>query len=145
MKDEIRSRQSWFGVKKTDSSSKSKAAADSTETTIINTADDARKAVFEVIMSIDSMHDDSGYSPSDDSPEHLEHLELLEMKASLKKSVSKLPDNLRDVIEMRFFKNMGGNEVAAKLGVTPSRVSHMISEAVKKLRIFMVAEGYKDN
>lgn len=147
MKDEVRSRQAWYGVKKTDpgaSRDKSKIP-DSTETTVVRNYDDAKKAVFEVIMSIDSMSDDVGFTPEDkNSPDYLENLEIQEMKDSLKKSVSKLPDNLRQVIEMRFYKNMSGNEAAQKLGVTPSRVSHMINEAVKRLKVFMVAEGYRD-
>lgn len=146
MKDELRSRQAWFGVRKTEPVNKKqiKKNSDASETTEVNTIEDARKAVFEVIMSVESMAEDVGFEAADqNSPEHLEHLELMEMKESLKKSVSKLPDNLRSVIEMRFYKNMSGNEVASKLGVTPSRVSHMISEGVKKLKVFMVAEGYK--
>jgi RNA polymerase sigma factor (sigma-70 family) len=148
MKDEMRSRQSWYGVKKVISVDQvqqdAKAAAkDATGTTEIKNADDARKAVFEVIMSVDSMEADLGYTPADpNGQEESEKLEMLEMKASLKKMISKLPDNLRKVIEMRFYKNMTGNEVAEKLSVTPSRISHMIREGVKKLKVLMVTEGY---
>ena len=136
MKDEMRSRQSWYGVKRTEPAP---AASKKKKKT------NARTAVFEVIMSVESMYDDSGFSPEDkNSPEYLEHLELLEMKESLKKSINKLPDNLRKVIEMRFYQDMSGNEAAEALGVTPSRISHMINEAVKKLKVLMVGEGYKD-
>lgn len=153
MKDEIRSRQSWYGVKKTvtwedlDGSTPKKPEAESesdpTETTVINNIDDARKAVFEVIMSVEGLEEDSGFSPADpNAEEHLERLELLEMKSSLQKAISKLPDNLKQVIEMRFYTNLSGNEVAERMQVTPSRISHMIREAVKKLKVLMVAEGY---
>lgn len=147
MKDEMRSRQSWYSVKKTEpppaKGAKKKARKkDETETTLIETIDDARKAVFEVIMSVEGLHEEAGYSPADQSPEVLENLELLEMKENLKKAIKKLPDNLRQVIELRFYENMSGNEVAAKLGVTASRISHMINEAVKKLRVIMTGQGY---
>ncbi|MDD9899036.1 MAG: sigma-70 family RNA polymerase sigma factor [Candidatus Melainabacteria bacterium] len=148
MKDEVRSRQSWYGVKKVvpvdQTSEEAKAKAkDPTETTEIKTADDARKAVFEVIMSVDSMAEDQGFAPADpNAEENLDRLALIEMKQALLKVIKKLPDNLRSVIEMRFYKNMSGNEVAEKLSVTPSRISHMIREAVKKLKVLMVAEGY---
>ncbi len=155
MKDELRSRQSWYGVKKTvtwedlDTSPEKQAASESesekdpTETTVINNIDDARKAVFEVIMSVEGLEEESGFSPADpNSEEHLERLELLEMKSSLQKAISKLPDNLKQVIEMRFYTNLSGNEVAERMQVTPSRISHMIREAVKKLKVLMVAEGY---
>lgn len=145
--DELRKRQSWYGVKRTApsvDSAKPKKEADPTETTVIKTTEDARKAVFEVIMSVEGMEDDLGFAPADDSEDHLDRLELLAMKESLKKSISKLPDNLKKVIMMRFYENMSGNEVAEALNVTPSRISHMIKEATKKLKVLMIAEGYND-
>jgi RNA polymerase sigma factor (sigma-70 family) len=151
MKDELRSRQSWYGVKKVvalDKDSIDATGAKAKESTgnareEIKTPDDARKAVFEVIMSVDSMADDTGFSVADpNGVDQSDRLELLSMKNSLKKAVSKLPDNLKKVIELRFYHNASGNEVAEKLGVSPSRISHMIKEATKKLRVLMVAEGY---
>lgn len=151
MKDELRSRQSWYGVKKVvavDKDSIDATGAKSKEQTgtareEVKTLDDARKAVFEVIMSVDSMSDDTGFSPADpNGVDESDRLELLGMKNSLKKAIKKLPDNLRKVIEMRFYSDASGNEVAEKLGVSPSRISHMIKEATKKLRVLMIAEGY---
>lgn len=150
MKDEIRSRQGWYGVKKVTSLDKPTQEAESieeeidpTETRVINNIQDARKAVFEVIMSVEAMEEDLGFNPSDPNhQEHLDRLELLSMKQSLTKAVKKLPENLREVVELRFYDSLTGNEVAEKLGVTPSRISHMIREAVSKLRVLMVAEGY---
>ena len=147
--DELRKRQSWYGVKRSAPSAEAAAAkakkqADATETTVIKNADDARKAVFEVIMSVEGMEEDLGFAPADDTEDHLDRLELLAMKDSLKKSINKLPDNLKKVIVMRFYENMSGNEVAEALEVTPSRISHMIKEATKKLRVLMIAEGYND-
>lgn len=151
MKDELRSRQSWYGVKKVvalDKDSIDATGAKSKEETgtareEIKTYADTRKAVFEVIMSVDSMAEDTGFSPADpNGVDESDRLELLSMKNSLKKAVSKLPDNLRKVVELRFYHNASGNEVAEKLNVSPSRISHMIKEATKKLRVLMVAEGY---
>jgi RNA polymerase sigma factor (sigma-70 family) len=154
MKDEVRSRQTWYGVKKVVSVDSRDDVLqeeidlnsfDPTETTVIKSIDDAKKAIFEVIMSVDSMEEDHGFTPEDtNNPNILEHLELVAMKNSLKKSVSKLPSNLKKVIELRFYKNLPGNTVADELGVTPSRVSHMIREAVSKLKVLMIAEGYNE-
>lgn len=154
IKDELRSRQSWYGVKKVvavEGSKESKEAekkaakanGDASGSNQIKDADDARRAVFEVIMSVEGMEEDVGYTPADtSSPEHLERMALIEMKNTLKKVIAKLPTNLKKVIEYRFYKNLSGNEVAEKLNVTPSRISHMIKEATKKLRVLMVAEGF---
>jgi RNA polymerase sigma factor (sigma-70 family) len=153
MKDEVRSRQTWYGIKKvvaveqkgdeTVLPAEESNIPDPTETTVIKNLEDAKKAVFEVIMSVEALEEDIGFTPEDtNNPQILEHLELLSMKNSLKKSVSKLPANLKKVIECRFYRNMSGNDVANELGVTPSRVSHMIREAVSKLKVLMIAEGY---
>lgn len=144
MKDEVRSRQSWYGVKsKVPGDNSVERELDPTETTEIKDLDDARKAVFEVIMSVEGLEEDLGFNPPDPNhQEHLERLELLSMKKSLRKSIDKLPENLREVIVLRFYENKSGNEVAEKLGVTPSRISHMIKEATKRLKMFMVGEGY---
>ncbi len=151
IKDEIRSRQSWYGVKKVvaldpesiDAKPKEENNSDPTIIKNISTAEDMRAAVFEVIMSVESMEEDVGFVPGDEShQDHLDRLELLGIKTSLQKAVAKLPENLRQVIELRYYKALSGNEVAEKIGVTPSRISHMIREAVNKLRVLMVAEGY---
>ena len=145
--DELRKRQSWYGGKRTapsHDSAKTNKEADPTEPTVIKTADDFKKAVFEVIMSVGGKEEDLGFAPADNSEDHLDRLELLAMKNSLKKSVDKLPENLKKVVVMRFYENMSGNEVAEALNVTPSRISHMIKEATKKLKVFMIAEGYND-
>lgn len=151
MKDELRSRQSWYGVKKVVALDKDSIDATGTKSKQetgsareeVKTIDDARRAVFEVIMSVDSMAEDTGFSPADpNGVDESDRLELLAMKNSLKKAISKLPENLRKVIELRFYHNASGNEVAEKLNVSPSRISHMIKEATKKLRVLMVAEGY---
>ncbi len=154
MKDEMRSRQTWYGVRRTeivqttaDSKTTEADIEDSDEMKIedVQTMDDARRAVFEVIMSVETLEDEAGFSPSDTSdPRMLDYLEMVEMKQALVKAVSKLPDNLKRVVQMRFIDELSGNEVADKLGVTPSRISHMINEAVRKLRVLMAAEGYRD-
>ncbi len=142
MKDEMRSRQGWYGVKRTELA---ETKHNDDEVGEIETMDDARRAVFEVIMSVESLEDDVGFSPTDTSdPRMLDHLEMLEMKQALIKAVSKLPDNLKHVVQMRFIDELTGNEVAEKLGVTPSRISHMINEAVRKLKVLMAAEGYRE-
>lgn len=151
MKDELRSRQSWYGVKTVvaldqdsiDATGAKSKAELGTEREEIRTLDDARKAVFEVIMSVDSMAEDTGFNPADpNGVDESDRLELLAMKNSLKKAIAKLPDNLKKVIELRYYTNASGNEVAEKLNVSPSRISHMIKEATKKLRVLMIAEGY---
>lgn len=147
IKDELRARQTWYGVKTVtvlDPLLEDKPEVPD-EISVVNSFEDARRAVFEIIMSVESMEEDLGFVPADpNSPEYLERLELLEMKVSLQKAITKLPENLRTVIEMRFYQNIGGNEAASKLGVTPSRISHMINEAIGKLKILMVAEGYQN-
>ncbi len=147
MKDEMRSRQTWYGVKRTEAApaATTEVASESQELEEVETLDDARRMVFEVIMSVETLEDEMGIGTADDSdPKMLDYLELSEMKQALVRAVNKLPDNLQRVVKMRFIEELSGNEAAEALGVTPSRISHMINEAVRKLRVLMAAEGYKD-
>lgn len=144
IKDEMRSRQGWYGVRRTEKV-ETKEDDDEIDPNSVSSVDEARRVIYETIMSVESMEEDTGYTAPDDSdPQMLEHMELVEMKHSLLKSINKLPENLQQVVKMRFYEEQSGNEVAQALGVTPSRISHMIKEAVKKLQVLMAAEGYKD-
>ena len=76
------------------------------------------------------------------SSDELARLELMELKAALKRSIEKLPPKHKQVIELRFYEGKKGNYIAAWLGVTPSRVSHMIQDAIEKIRQSLTAEGF---
>lgn len=58
---------------------------------------------------------------------------VLERLRYLHAAVAELPDRHRAVIEGLFFRDRTANELATELGVTPSRISQMRSEALRML------------
>lgn len=62
-----------------------------------------------------------------------ERVLVLERLRYLNAAVAELPDRQRAVIEGLFFRDRSANELAAELGVTPSRISQMRSEALRLL------------
>ena len=74
--------------------------------------------------------------------DELARLELLELKAAVKRAIDKLPPKHKRVIELRFYEGKSGNDVAAELNVTPSRISHMIQDAIEKVRQSLSKEGF---
>jgi len=76
------------------------------------------------------------------SNDELAKLELRELQAAIKRAIVKLPPKHKKVMELRFYEGKRGNDVASELGVTPSRISHMIQDAIEKIRQTLSAEGF---
>ncbi len=90
-----------------------------------------REAVIETVVSFD----ESAFEIADEQAlDPLDAAELAEMKKALLESIALLPDNYRQVIEMRFYRGMKGTEIAERLGVTSTRVTRIIQDAVQMIR-----------
>lgn len=146
IKDELRTKYSWYGIKQKsgaieDSENNNYQEVSSDEEVSEDVKHEAAEKVFEAILYIDDL---TGTSTPQDAmtPDELARLELIELKAAIKRAVDKLPDKHRRVIELRFYELKKGNDVAAELGVTPSRVSHMISDAIEKVKQSLAQEGF---
>lgn len=145
IKDELRVKYNWYGVKQgrqKESSSENMTSGDATsggEEEI--TREEATERVFESILYLDDMTRES-VSQEELTQDELAKLEVLELKAAIKRAIEKLPPKHRLVMELRFFEGKRGNDVAEELGVTPSRVSHMIQDAIEKVRVFLAKEGF---
>ena len=147
IKDELRTKYNWYGVKQ----SKAKGQEESTEdypreiagenSSADMTQDDANERVFETILYLDDFQRETLVKEQMTTDE-LARLELLELKAAVKRAIDKLPPKHKRVIELRFYEGKKGNDIASWLGVTPSRVSHMIQDAIEKVRQSLLVEGF---
>ena len=150
IKDELRVKYNWYGVKQ----SKSKDASDdftgigtehneqSDESGFTQGSPEAEtERIFETILYLDDFQRET-VSKDQMTTDELARLELLELKAALKRAIDKLPPKHKQVIELRFYEGKKGNDIAAWLGVTPSRVSHMIQDAIEKVRQSLSVEGF---
>ena len=149
IKDDLRSRYSWYGVKQ---NTKVKEEGEKLESYNFDEDDEdseskevkpeATEKVFETILYLEDLTPTN--KPEDEmTPDELARLELMELKAAVKRAIEKLPEKHRKVIELRFYEHKKGNDVAMELGVTPSRVSHMISDAIEKVKQSLTQEGFQ--
>ncbi len=147
IKDELRSKYNWYGVKQTQTKEKSHDA-DSYPREIAPganiedmTEEDATERIFETILYLEDFNRETAL-PEQMTTDELARLELLELKAAVKRAVDKLPPKHKKVIELRFYEGKRGNDIASSFGVTPSRISHMIQDAIEKVKVSLREEGY---
>lgn len=90
-----------------------------------------REAVIETVVS----YEESSFEIADEnSVDPLEAVELAEMKKAIMEAIALLPDNYRQVIELRFYKGMKGIDIAERLGVSSTRVTRIIQDAVTLIK-----------
>ncbi len=148
IKDELRVKYNWYGVKQSKakdvsdehvSESNSEGTSESNFSPSIK--EEETEKVFETILYLDDFQRES-VSKDQMATDELARLELMELKTALKRAIDKLPPKHKQVIELRFYEGKRGNDIAAWLGVTPSRVSHMIQDAIEKVRQSLSIEGF---
>ena len=72
-------------------------------------------------------------------PNPLTLLENVERSTYVRDALLELPERLRDVVTSYFLDGEASSSIAARLGVTESRVSQMRSEALAMLRLALTA------
>lgn len=150
IKDELRSKYNWYGVKQAQAKDSIQDEYDpgvnpreitgEDEVHVLNEEEAAGK-IFETILYLEDLPRET-ISKEQMTSDELARLELLELKAAVRRAIDKLPPKHKQVIELRFYEGKRGNDIADWLGVTPSRVSHMIQDAVEKLRQSLIKEGF---
>lgn len=65
-----------------------------------------------------------------------------EDKKNIESAISKLPENLRRVVKLRYYDNMALKEIAAKLSVSsPTTIFNRLEQAIKKLHEILTKKG----
>lgn len=148
IKDELRTKYNWYGVKQEKEKTSKEGfegdypreiASEGEQEEI--SQEEATERVFETILYLEDFPRET-VTPEQMAGDELAKLELLELKAAVKRAIDKLPPKHKKVMEMRFYEGKRGNDVASELGVTPSRVSHMIQDAINKVRQTLKVEGF---
>ena len=147
IKDELRVKYNWYGVKQ----SKAKDANNEfgneysgqpgESNSSLSVQEEETERVFETILYLDDFQRETA-SKEQMTTDELARLELTELKAALRRAIDKLPPKHKQVIELRFYEGKKGNDIAEWLGVTPSRISHMIQDAIEKVRQSLSQEGF---
>ncbi|HJQ41531.1 MAG TPA: SigB/SigF/SigG family RNA polymerase sigma factor [Jatrophihabitantaceae bacterium] len=85
-------------------------------------------------------------APGESVPEHPmlgvidEGFEQVEQRALLRDVISKLPENEREILLLRFVANKTQTEIAAIVGVSQMQVSRLVARGLKKLRASLGAD-----
>ena len=152
IKDELRVKYNWYGVKQTHGKETDSVESSGDESTSLReigseedlmnvSKEEASEKVFETILYLEDLNRET-VSKEQMTTDELARLELMELKCAVRKAIDKLPPKHKKVIEMRFYEGKKGNDIASGLGVTPSRVSHIIQDAIEKVRQMLLSEGF---
>lgn len=151
IRNELRARYKWYTMKHSkvvddvveeeDKGSTTTAATEGGDDKAADkTSPEAvREAVYETILSIDSIVDgqdgDSSYDCiSDGSATPEEHLEIVELGRAIKRAIENLPPKERTIVEYRFYRNMQVKEIASIVGLSSSRVTRIVQASLDMVR-----------
>ena len=147
IRNELRNRYKWYSYKqKTTDSSESEGDAAGVDVS----PDKVREAIYETILSIDSIAADSS---DNDSPFDFlkdsgalpdEQYELSELSRLIKEAIAKLPQKERTIVEYRFYRNMQVKEIATVVGLSSSRVTRIVQSALNNVRSYLHAHDVEN-
>ncbi|MBY0449132.1 MAG: sigma-70 family RNA polymerase sigma factor [Cyanobacteria bacterium] len=148
IRNELRYRYKWYALKQVSMDGSKDDDATATDSSVAGDGFEAektqvREAVYETILSVDSMMDaenpheirDGSYTPEERS-------ELKEMAKLVREAITKLPERERQIIEARFYKNMKMREIGDAFNISPSRISRIVQSGLDKIKLELTRKGY---
>lgn len=82
----------------------------------------------------DSSDDDGAFTMLDTMGVEDDGLENVELRESLKPLLAALPAREKNILMLRFFKNMTQSQIAAEVGVSQMHVSRLLARTLDHLR-----------
>jgi RNA polymerase sigma factor (sigma-70 family) len=141
IRNELRNRYKWYSFKQT----RTDGTPENTENAsggLEVSPEKVREAIYETILSIDSISDASDNdSPfdfikdSDALPD--EKLEIAELGRIIKEAIAKLPSKERTIVEYRFYRNMQVKDIATQVGLSSSRVTRIVQSSLNYVREYL--------
>ncbi len=141
IRNELRNRYKWYSYKQKVNNENSEGEGDASGVDV--SPDKVREAIYETILSIDSIASDSS---DNDSPFDFlkdsgalpdEQYELTELSRLIKEAIAKLPQKERTIVEYRFYRNMQVKEIATVVGLSSSRVTRIVQAALNNVRAYL--------
>ncbi len=155
IRNELRNRYKWYSLKHTKTAdtdegepASAQAGADG-EITIDVSPEKVREAIYETILSIDSIAEASeNDSPfdfiKDGSALPDERMEIIELGKIIKEAISKLPPKEKIIVEYRFYRNLQIKDIAAHVGLSSSRVTRIIQTSLNFIREYLKEKEHYD-
>lgn len=147
IRNELRNRYKWYSLKhnKADEEAESNLG-DSNETLDVSPGK-VREAIYETILSIDSI---AAASSDNDSPFDFikdnsalpdEKAELSELSRVIREAIATLPQKERTIVEYRFYRNMQVKDIARQVGLSSSRITRIVQASLNQVREYLQNRG----
>ena len=144
IRNELRNRYKWYTLKhKTDSETAEAAEAAGVDDALDVSPGKVREAIYETILSIDSI---AAASSDNDSPFDFikdthampdENAEITELGRMIREAITKLPPKERTVVEYRFYRNMQVKDIAKQVGLSSSRVTRIVQASLNSIKEYL--------
>ena len=143
IRNELRNRYKWYSLKHAKINDDEEGEASDLEIT----PNKVREAVYETILSIDSI---ASANSDNDSPFDFikdtgampdEKAELTELGRVIREAIALLPPKDRTVVEYRFYRNMQVKEIAQQIGLSSSRVTRIVQASLNVVREYLEKRG----
>jgi len=147
IRNELRNRYKWYSLKhnKTDEEAESDLGNSSDGLDV--TPGKVREAIYETILSIDSI---AAASSDNDSPFDFikdtsalpdEKAELSELSRVIREAIATLPQKERTIVEYRFYRNMQIKDIARQVGLSSSRITRIVQASLDHIREYLKTKG----
>lgn len=121
IRNELRSRYRWYGVKQTTLSEDDQA--------------ELRDAIYKSILSTDELLDsERTFEVKDLRKNPEENCEFSMLAQAMKDAVMTLPRRERELIESKFYKEKKLHELSDEFSISPSRISRIIKSGLDKVK-----------
>lgn len=146
IRNELRHRYKWYSMKQKSDNDGEDSGEEGSE----NSSTSVKEAVYQTILSIDSL---AAAASDNDSPFDFikdphampdENAEIVEMSRLIKEAIANLPQKERTVVEYRFYRNMQAKDIATMIGLSPSRITRIIQGALVQIREYLKSKGRND-
>lgn len=148
IRNELRNRYKWYSLKH--KKEEGEEAGEVYEDGIEVTPSKVREAVYETILSIDSlaMANSDNDSPFDFVKDTKampdEAAEITEMGRMIKEAIATLPQKDRTIVEYRFYRNMQVKEIARQVGLSSSRITRIVQASLNTVREYLESHDQHD-
>ncbi|OGI01764.1 MAG: hypothetical protein A2287_11115 [Candidatus Melainabacteria bacterium RIFOXYA12_FULL_32_12] len=141
IRNELRNRYKWYSLKHAKTAT-STEGEDGSDSSLDVSPEKVREAVYETILSIDSIAESSeNDSPfdfiKDGSALPDERLEIMELGKVIREAIEKLPPKERTIMEYRFYRNLQVKDIAMQVGLSSSRVTRIIQASLNSVREYL--------
>lgn len=143
IRNELRNRYKWYSLKHAKQEGEEENTATDTEQDSEISPTKVREAIYETILSIDSI---AAASSDNDSPFDFikdpsalpdEKAEISELGKVIREAIATLPQKDRTIVEYRFYRNMQVKEIAHQVGLSSSRITRIVQASLNYVREYL--------